>query len=111
MDLENLMSALGSYKNYRASIHSISPPCVPYIGTYLTDLTYIEDGNANNLEGVINFSKREMTSKVIKELMEYQQFPYNQLKQNAGLLEKLNNLPEASETLEKRLWKLSKELE
>lgn len=31
-ELETLMSAAGSYKNYRASIHSIEPPCVPYIG-------------------------------------------------------------------------------
>lgn len=31
------MSSEGSYKNYRASLHSIAPPCIPYIGTYLSD--------------------------------------------------------------------------
>lgn len=81
------------------------------LGTYLTDLTYIEDGNENNLDGIINFSKREMISKVIKEITDYQQFPYNNIKPNPSLLEKLTNLPEASEALEKRLWKLSKSLE
>ena len=38
-EIEKLMSPESSYKSYRSSIHSISPPCIPYIGTYLTDCT------------------------------------------------------------------------
>eukprot|EP00842_Homolaphlyctis_polyrhiza_P000741 jgi/Hompol1/1668/HPOL_002322-RA len=33
-DLEKLMSAEGSYKNYRLSIHAATPPCIPYIGKH-----------------------------------------------------------------------------
>ncbi|KAH6563341.1 hypothetical protein BASA60_010721 [Batrachochytrium salamandrivorans] len=31
-ELEKMMSAQGSYKNYRASIRATTPPCIPYIG-------------------------------------------------------------------------------
>lgn len=43
--LLNEISSRDNYKNYRDGLHSISPPCVPYLGVYLTDLTFIEDGN------------------------------------------------------------------
>ncbi|KAJ3321086.1 hypothetical protein HDV06_004644 [Boothiomyces sp. JEL0866] len=109
-ELETLMSAQSSYKNYRVSIHSIAPPCIPYIGTYLTDLTYIEDGNPDLIDGLINFSKKELISKVIREIMEYQQFPYT-IKPHSELIACLSSIPEASEELEKQMWTQSKSLE
>ncbi|KAJ3272827.1 hypothetical protein HDV01_005255 [Terramyces sp. JEL0728] len=109
-ELETLMSAQSSYKNYRASIHSIAPPCIPYIGTYLTDLTYIEDGNPDLIDGLINFSKKELISKVIREIMEYQQFPYT-IKPHSELIACLSSISEASEGLEKQMWTQSKALE
>ncbi|CAG8772056.1 10462_t:CDS:1, partial [Funneliformis caledonium] len=46
---------------------------------YLTDLTFIEDGNPNNLKKsrLINFSKRMKTAEVIREIQQYQSAPYN----------------------------------
>jgi len=110
-EMENLMSAKSSYKNYRASLHSIQPPCIPYIGTYLIDLTYIEEGNENILDGAINFSKRELISKIIREISEYQQASYNECNCDRLLQQKLINLPESSAAKETRFWKKSKELE
>jgi len=42
-------------------IHSCNPPCVPYLGMYLTDLAFIEEGTPNfTEEGLVNFSKMRM---------------------------------------------------
>jgi hypothetical protein len=44
---------------------------------YLTDLTFIEDGNKNLLpDGNINFAKRQRLSEVISEIQTYQNTPY-----------------------------------
>lgn len=48
-------------------------------GVYLSDLTFIEDGNPNmlrNNEKLINFSKRMKTAEVIRDLQQYQTMPY-----------------------------------
>ena len=49
------------------------------LGVYLSDLTFIEDGNPNmlrNNEKLINFSKRMKTAEVIRDLQQYQTVPY-----------------------------------
>jgi hypothetical protein len=37
---------------------SIVPPCVPYVGVYLTDLTFFDEGNRDTKNDLINFNKR-----------------------------------------------------
>lgn len=42
----------------------------------MTDLTFLEDGNPDTSNGLINFDKRRRTAAVIKEINQYQQTPY-----------------------------------
>jgi hypothetical protein len=71
------MSRNTNYKLFRALLRSVNPPCIPYLGMYLTDLTFIEEGNQDKLQdGSINFTKRQRLSEVIAEIQTYQNTPY-----------------------------------
>ncbi|KAG2174496.1 hypothetical protein INT44_006759 [Umbelopsis vinacea] len=77
--IRKLMGANKNFTEYREIIHSINPPCIPFLGIYLQDLTFIEDGNSNFLKkskNLINFSKRMKTAEVIREIQQYQSAPY-----------------------------------
>lgn len=76
-EMHATMSRDKSYKLFRAVLRAVNPPCIPYLGMYLTDLTFIEEGNPNNLQdGSINFTKRQRLSEVIAEIQTYQNTPY-----------------------------------
>ncbi|TFK48671.1 ras GEF [Heliocybe sulcata] len=67
-----------NYAAYRATLAKVTPPCVPFFGIYLTDLTFIGDGNADILNGnLVNFRKRQRVAEVIQEIKRWQSFPYN----------------------------------
>jgi hypothetical protein len=53
--IESLLTHQYSYRVYRDYLHSVIPPCVPYMGIYLTDLTFVLDGNPDKVE-VFSFS-------------------------------------------------------
>ncbi|XP_072167414.1 ras-specific guanine nucleotide-releasing factor 1-like [Diadema setosum] len=76
--LQVLVSSDGRFKNMREALHRIDPPCVPYLGFYLTDLAFIEDGTPNiTNDGLINFSKMRMIAHVVREIRHFQQTNYN----------------------------------
>eukprot|EP00002_Diphylleia_rotans_P034055 TRINITY_DN7290_c0_g1_i4.p1 TRINITY_DN7290_c0_g1~~TRINITY_DN7290_c0_g1_i4.p1 ORF type:complete len:1286 (+),score=228.71 TRINITY_DN7290_c0_g1_i4:63-3920(+) len=79
-EIHELMSSASSYRKYRETLHNAKPPCIPFLGVYLSDLTFIEDGNKDSIDGLVNFRKRELLFNVIREISSYQQEGY-QLKQ------------------------------
>ncbi|RCH89238.1 hypothetical protein CU097_008696 [Rhizopus azygosporus] len=77
--IRKIMGANRNFTEYRALIHSVNPPCIPFLGIYLQDLTFIEDGNSNELKKnkeLINFAKRAKTAEVIREIQQYQSSLY-----------------------------------
>ncbi|RDL38006.1 Ras GEF [Venustampulla echinocandica] len=86
--LKGLQAIVEPDKNYavlRRRLHDHVPPCLPFVGTYLTDLTFVDAGNpaTKQLPGVgdgesmpvINFDKHTRTAKIIGELQRFQ-IPY-----------------------------------
>ncbi|EXJ78747.1 hypothetical protein A1O1_09149 [Capronia coronata CBS 617.96] len=89
--LESMRQLISSTKNfvqYRETLHAATPPCIPFLGVYLTDLIFIEDGIASLVKNteLINFSKRTKTAEVIRDIQQYQNVPYS-----------LNPVPELQE--------------
>lgn len=84
--LEHLRSIVDVSRNYavlRQRLQNHVPPCLPFVGTYLTDLTFVDHGNQslrtlctddNEME-VINFDKHMKTARIISELQRFQ-LPY-----------------------------------
>src|SRR5687768_1540978 len=71
------MSITGNFRKVREMLISTTPPCVPYIGVYLQDLVFIEDGNQTwTDEGLLNFDKISIFAKVLQPIRAFQQTPY-----------------------------------
>ncbi|CAB4031438.1 ras-specific guanine nucleotide-releasing factor 1-like [Paramuricea clavata] len=76
--LQDLVSTDGRFKNMREALRCSNPPCIPYLGFYLTDLAFIEEGTSvKNENGLINFSKMRMIAQVVEEIRQYQEIRYN----------------------------------
>lgn len=69
----------GNFKDYRDTLKNAVPPVVPYLGLYLTDLTFLNDGNPDFLDEnkkMINFSKLTKIAGVLRNISIYQQDSY-----------------------------------
>lgn len=68
----DMMRSSGSHKAYRENLRSTEEAAVPFLGITLSDLTFLEEGNPDLLDGMINWQKRTLMAKVLVELMEQQ---------------------------------------
>ncbi|KAJ6509054.1 ras guanine nucleotide exchange factor domain-containing protein [Mycena sanguinolenta] len=83
-----IISSSKGFLTYRTMLKSALPPCVPFIGIYLSNLQYIVDGFPDNLpsreakEGagttfdLVYFKKRQKISEFINEIKRWQ-VPFN----------------------------------
>ncbi|MCJ1311190.1 hypothetical protein MMC25_004861 [Agyrium rufum] len=76
--LRQLMDRNKNFASYRATLRTLQPPCIPFFGVYLTDLTFIEEGIPSVMKrtNLINFTKRTKTAEVIRDIQQYQNAPY-----------------------------------
>ncbi|KAL5332356.1 ras guanine nucleotide exchange factor domain-containing protein [Aspergillus crustosus] len=75
--MRRLMASTKNFGEYRETLHLANPPCIPFFGVYLTDLTFIEDGIPSLTPSeLINFNKRTKTAEVIRDIQQYQNSPY-----------------------------------
>ncbi|MBW0489347.1 hypothetical protein O181_029062 [Austropuccinia psidii MF-1] len=110
--LGSVMSPNKNYATYRDTIRNMAPPCVPFVGVYLTDWTFIGDGNPDNLREKthqINFNKRQKAAELIVQIQSYQSMPYQFLpvKIIISFLEESLRKPKD----EKELYEMSLEIE
>ncbi|KAI5290225.1 hypothetical protein KEM52_000528 [Ascosphaera acerosa] len=81
--MRTLMQTTKNFALYRQTLHNVNPPCIPFLGIYLTDLIFTEDGIASRPDVPsapdvkwINFSKWRKTAAVIQEIQQFQNGTY-----------------------------------
>lgn len=74
--LMDTMNPGNAFKKLRATLEESGPTALPYIGMYLSDLTFMEDGNPDEMppagSKIINFGKHYMIYRAIDQLRKYQ---------------------------------------
>ncbi|XP_061719901.1 ras-specific guanine nucleotide-releasing factor 1-like [Cydia pomonella] len=107
--MQTIISSECRFRILRDALHRCDPPCIPYLGMYLSDLSFIDEGTTNYTpDGLLNFSKMRMIAHVIREIRNFQQTPY-----------KIDHIPKVCDFLldrnlvipEERQYTLSLELE
>ncbi|KAA8649177.1 guanine nucleotide exchange factor [Aspergillus tanneri] len=81
--LRGIVDVSRNYAVLRQRLQGHVPPCLPFVGTYLTDLTFVDHGNPplrslptdDGEMAVINFDKHMKTARIISELQRFQ-IPY-----------------------------------
>lgn len=101
-----------NYADYRAVLKKMSLPCLPFLGLFLTDLTFTDDGNADmrNKGKLINYDKYAKTFKIINDLMRYQApYPFQEITEIADYI--LEGIEEKAGRDVQELYDLSLRLE
>ncbi|KAJ3359560.1 hypothetical protein HDU91_004897 [Kappamyces sp. JEL0680] len=78
-ELQDLVSPKMQYSTYRKCLKEMALPALPFLGVFLTDLTFLDLGNPDFLpeSHFINFEKRRKVYQLIREIQKYQQVPYD----------------------------------
>eukprot|EP00009_Paramoeba_aestuarina_P009828 CAMPEP_0201537330 /NCGR_PEP_ID=MMETSP0161_2-20130828/64439_1 /ASSEMBLY_ACC=CAM_ASM_000251 /TAXON_ID=180227 /ORGANISM="Neoparamoeba aestuarina, Strain SoJaBio B1-5/56/2" /LENGTH=427 /DNA_ID=CAMNT_0047943553 /DNA_START=34 /DNA_END=1317 /DNA_ORIENTATION=- len=98
---KELVSPTAGYRRYREHVHSLIPPCIPYVGIYLTDLVFVLDSGIYAENNLIKFQKLQRASDVLQELLCYQYELYK-LPSSPVLSLFMNSL--SSHTLDEEEW-------
>ena len=82
--LKQVVDISRNYTVLRQRLQGLIPPCLPFVGIYLTDLTFVDHGNPTSRQlntekeesiPVINYDKHMKTARIISELQRFQ-IPY-----------------------------------
>eukprot|EP00698_Gefionella_okellyi_P024082 TRINITY_DN8408_c0_g1_i1.p1 TRINITY_DN8408_c0_g1~~TRINITY_DN8408_c0_g1_i1.p1 ORF type:complete len:626 (+),score=142.47 TRINITY_DN8408_c0_g1_i1:55-1932(+) len=74
-ELAMCVSDASDFQGLRAVMHSETKPCLPYLGLYLTDLTFADSVQAR-IGSMINFAKHRRTAAILAELETFKAVPY-----------------------------------
>ncbi|KAJ7505192.1 ras guanine nucleotide exchange factor domain-containing protein [Mycena galericulata] len=92
--LRRLADHSRNYHEYRSKLRNTAPPAVPFLGLYLTDVTFCREGNPsyraspiNPNKKLLNFNKYHKLARIVQDMQRFQ-VPYQ-----------LRGIPEVQEYL------------
>ncbi|KAF8895368.1 ras guanine nucleotide exchange factor domain-containing protein [Infundibulicybe gibba] len=99
--LRRLADHSRNYHEYRSKLRNTAPPAVPFLGLYLTDVTFCREGNPshrasplNASKKLLNFNKYHKLARIVQDMQRFQ-VSYN-LKAIPEVQEYLNDAFEKS---------------
>ncbi|KAM6047600.1 rap guanine nucleotide exchange factor 1 isoform 6-T6 [Chlamydotis macqueenii] len=99
-----LIDSSSSFRAYRAALADVEPPCIPYLGLILQDLTFVHLGNPDYIDSKVNFSKRWQQFNILDSMRCFQQVHYD-IKRNDDIVSFFNDF--SDHLAEEALWELS----
>ncbi|KAF4617170.1 hypothetical protein D9613_005882 [Agrocybe pediades] len=77
--LRRLADHSRNYHEYRSKLRNTAPPAVPFLGLYLTDVTFCREGNpshraspTNPSKMLINFNKYHKLARIVQDMQRFQ---------------------------------------
>ncbi|KIP10219.1 hypothetical protein PHLGIDRAFT_125720 [Phlebiopsis gigantea 11061_1 CR5-6] len=81
--LRKLADHARNYHEYRTRLRNTAPPAVPFLGLYLTDITFCREGNPSHRSSpknpdkkLLNFNKYHKLARIVQDMQRFQS-PYN----------------------------------
>eukprot|EP00009_Paramoeba_aestuarina_P001381 CAMPEP_0201513038 /NCGR_PEP_ID=MMETSP0161_2-20130828/5174_1 /ASSEMBLY_ACC=CAM_ASM_000251 /TAXON_ID=180227 /ORGANISM="Neoparamoeba aestuarina, Strain SoJaBio B1-5/56/2" /LENGTH=237 /DNA_ID=CAMNT_0047909103 /DNA_START=286 /DNA_END=999 /DNA_ORIENTATION=+ len=75
--LDELLAPHAGYIKLKTAVSTSAPPCVPYMGLYISDMTYILDGMPSKLEsGMYNYQKFQTCANLVQQVRLFQDVKY-----------------------------------
>ncbi|KAL5013075.1 hypothetical protein ScPMuIL_011626 [Solemya velum] len=100
-----LIDSSSSFRVYRQALSETEPPCIPYIGLILQDLTFINIGNQDQLpDGSINFAKRWQQFNILDSMRRFKKCHY-EMKKNENIVARFGDFSDFLN--EDSLWQIS----
>ncbi|XP_076331667.1 uncharacterized protein LOC143236891 [Tachypleus tridentatus] len=100
-----LIDSSSSFRTYRQTLANTEPPCIPYIGLILQDLTFVHVGNGDFLpDGNVNFSKRWQQFNILEKMRRFKKpsYPFKRNEQVISFFSGFNDY-----LCEEAMWQIS----
>ncbi|KAF6026200.1 C3G [Bugula neritina] len=106
----SLIDCTSSFKSYRMTLAEAQPPCIPYIGLILNDMTIIRVGNTAKLADgdLINFQMRWQLFNVLECLRRFRK-PVYPFQKDQNILQFLDDFNDYNSN-DDEMWERSKEI-
>ncbi|KAM6982615.1 rap guanine nucleotide exchange factor 3 [Tautogolabrus adspersus] len=86
---ERLMDPSRNHRAYRLAVAKLSPPYIPFMPLLLKDMTFINEGNPNYVDKLVNFEKMRMIAKSVKSVQVCRSQPYVASSPQRGLADRM----------------------
>ncbi|XP_075986233.1 C3G guanyl-nucleotide exchange factor isoform X3 [Anticarsia gemmatalis] len=107
-DYCTIIDSSSSFRTYRQALAETQPPCIPYIGLVLQDLTFVHIGNPDLLaDGRINFTKRWQQYHIMENMKRFHKEQYK-FKKNERILAMFNEFDDVLS--EEAMWQVSESI-